>query len=75
MKFIRFTLAFIGFLVGWIGVAILIGLLMSRLFPGTGTDHNVFGDWRSWPGGVLGVFVGYWLFQLLAGTQKEKKAR
>jgi len=75
MKFFRYIAAFIGFLVGWIGVAILVGLLMARLFPGPGTDHNVLGDWRSWPGSLLGVFAGYWLFRLLAGVPKGKVTR
>jgi hypothetical protein len=75
MKFIRYVAAFVGFLVGWIGVAILVGLLMAALFPGPGAYHNVLGDWRSWPGGILGVLVGYWLFRLLAGVPKRKDAR
>lgn len=72
---IRYTVAFIGLLVGWISVAIVVGLLMNRLFPGPGTDHNVLGDWRSWPGSLLGVLAGYWLFRRVSEALRRKAGR
>ena len=75
MKFLRYIAAVFGFWMGWVGVAILVGLLITRSFPGPASDHNVLGDWRSWPGGLLGVVAGYWLFRLLAGHRERTGAR
>ncbi len=75
MKFIRYIAAFAGFLIGWVGTAILAGLLVTALFPGPGTDRNVLGDWRSWPGSVFGVLVGYWIFQRVSGEFRWKNPK
>ncbi len=75
MKFIRYTAAFAGFLVGWIGMAILGTLLVTAVFPGSGSNYNVLGDWRSWPGNVAGVYVGYWIFRRVSGEFRRRDVR
>jgi hypothetical protein len=75
VKIIRYIAAFVGFLLGWVGTAILVGLLVAAVFPGPGIDHNVLGDWRSWPGSLLGVLVGYWIFQRVSGEFRRSDVR
>ena len=66
MKLLRYTAALTAFALGWLIVAGLVMVLLGLVFPSGGTDHNVLGDWRSYPGTVLGILFGYWLFRFIA---------
>jgi hypothetical protein len=68
MKLIRYTSTLIAFLVGWIGVAVLVRHWMAEAFPGDygdayvqygyASERNVLTDWLQLPGSVLGLPAG-----------------
>jgi hypothetical protein len=66
MKLLRYAGALVAFALGWLIVAGLMVVLLGLVFPRGGTDHNVFGDWRTYPGSVLGLLFGYWVFRIIA---------
>jgi hypothetical protein len=85
MKLIRYTAVLVSFLVGWIGVAVLVRHCMTELFPGDYGDlyvqygypseHHVLTDWLELPGSVLGLPVGCLLAYLTAAVLKREEAR
>lgn len=74
VKLCRHVLAFVGLLLVWIGVAALMTLFVAALFPGH-DDHNVFGDWRKYPGSVLGLLVGYRIYLRLTREPSRTEAK
>jgi hypothetical protein len=66
MKFVRLIVGLIGFLLVWFVVAVLVGFIMSMLFPRPGAHSMVVGigmDWRNIPGTVLGLLAGIQSFR------------
>lgn len=73
MKLIGYTAVVIGFLVGWIGVAILVRRFINETMPGILDygQHNILVDWLTLPGSVLGLPVGYFLAYMMAWGLKR----
>ncbi len=65
MKLIRYIAAGIASALGFLAVAGAITALLGFVFP-SAIDHNVFADWRSYPGSIAGLLFGYWLFRVIA---------
>ncbi len=79
MKALRYATVVVSFLVGWIGVAVLVSRWMAEIFPGDyGDTYRQYGypserhaltDWLESPGSVLGlpagVFLAYASFWIL----------
>jgi hypothetical protein len=74
MKVMRFILGLVGLIVVWIAIAALIALLVQAIFPGAGGE--VLGvHWSAIPGSVVGVVVGYRVYQMISGDRPRKAAR
>ncbi len=76
MKFLGYTAVVVGFLVGWIGVAIAFRRVWIEMLPDEGSEHySVLMDWLGTPGCVLGLPVGILVAYLVAAAVKSKGAR
>jgi hypothetical protein len=75
MKPIRYIVATIGFLLVWLVVAIVIGIIMILIFSVPGDRLPVVGiggDWRNIPGTVLGLLAGIQSFRASVRASKKK---
>ena len=74
MKPIRYIVGAIGFLLVWLAVAVVVGLVVALVFPPPGgrafTGIN-FG-WRNLPGTVLGLLAGIQSFRASVRGPKKK---
>jgi hypothetical protein len=76
MKYLGYSAVVIGFLVGWIGVAIAFRSFWIEMLPDEGSEHySVMVDWLGSPGCVLGLPVGMFVAYLIAAALKSKGAR
>ena len=76
MKYLGYSAVVIGFLVGWIGVAIAFRSFWIEILPDEGSDHyNVMVDWLMSPGCVVGLPVGIFVAYIIAAALKGKGAR
>jgi hypothetical protein len=79
MRRVRYTAIVVSFLVGWIGVAVLVRHWMAELLPGDYGDmsgeRQVLTDWLELPGCVLGLPVGWFLAYVMSAVPKRKRAR
>ena len=73
MKPIRYVVGIFGFLFVWLVVAIVIGLIMSYIFPtpGGGAFVGIGFGWRNLPGTALGLLAGVQSFR--ASIREPKK--
>ncbi len=74
MKIVRHIVGGIGFLLVWFVIAVIVGALMTMLFPRPGEHILMAGiglDWRNIPGTILGFFAGVQSFR--ASTRESKK--
>jgi Na+/H+-dicarboxylate symporter len=74
MKLTRYIVGIIGFLLVWVVVAIIIGVIVALLFPPPPGDRFLVGvgmNWRNLPGTVLGLLAGIQSFR--ASTRAPKK--
>ncbi len=81
MKLIGYTAVAVSFLVGWIGVALLVRHWMAEVLPGEygdlyvqygyASERHVLTDWLELPGSVLGLPVGCLLAYLIAAGLKR----
>ncbi len=74
MKSIRYILGVIGFIVVWFAVAAVVGLCLSFLFP-PALGHDGVINWRSLPGNVLGIGLGYHLFRVIVREPQKTGAK
>ena len=82
MKLISYTSMVVAFLVGWIGVAVLVRHWMAEVFPGDygdayvqygyASERNPLTDWLQLPGSVLGLPAGILLAYLSFVIFKRK---
>ncbi len=75
VKFVAYSATVCAFLVGWIGVALLVRKAMADLLPGDYGEPNWLVDWLELPGCVLGLPVGVFLAWLIGGFLKRDKDR
>jgi hypothetical protein len=76
MKFLGYSAVVIGFLVGWVGVAIAFQRFWIEVLPDEGSDHyNVMVAWLMSPGSVVGLPVGIFVAYIIAVALKSKGAR
>lgn len=85
MKLIRYTLMVVAFLIGWIGVAVLVRHWMAEMFPGDygdayvrygyASERHVLTDWLELPGSMLGLPVGGFLAYLMAVVLKRMETK
>jgi hypothetical protein len=73
MKSIRYIFAVLGFVGVWFAVAALVALCLSFLFPSAG-EHDGVINWRSLPGSVLGIWLGYHLFRVILRAPQKTGA-
>jgi hypothetical protein len=71
MKLVRYIAAVIASALAFLVVAGVLTALLGFVFP-SATDHNVFGDWRSYPGTITGILFGYWLFRAVATPKPNR---
>ena len=82
MRLLRYTAVVVSFLVGWIGIAVVVRNWMAELIPGDYGDayrqygypseHNVLTDWLAFPGSVIGLPGGILLAYLSLVLLKPK---
>jgi hypothetical protein len=76
MKCLGYSAVVIGFLVGWIGVAIAFRRFWIEMLPDEGSNHyNVMVDWLGSPGSIVGLPVGILVAYIIAAALKSKGAR
>jgi len=76
MRFLGYGAVVIGFLVGWVGVAVAFRRFWIEVLPDEGSDHyNVMVDWLGSPGSVVGLPVGIFVAYVIAAALKSKAAR
>ena len=76
MKYLGYSAVVIGFLVGWVGVAIAFRRFWIEMLPDERSDHhNVMVDWLVSPGSVVGLPVGIFVAYIIAAALKSKGAR
>ncbi len=81
MKLIGYSAVALSFLVGWIGVAVVVRHWMAEALPGDYGDlyvqygypsqRHVLTDWLELPGSVLGLPVGCFLAYMMAAGLKR----
>ncbi len=76
LKFLGYSVVVIGFLVGWVGVAIAFRRFWIELLPDEGSNHyNVMADWLMSPGSLVGLPVGIIVAYIIASALRSKGAR
>ncbi len=76
MKYLGYSAVVIGFLVGWVGVAIAFRRFWIEMLPDEASNHyNVMVDWLGSPGCVVGLPVGIVVAYIIAAVLKSKGAR
>ena len=76
MKCLGYSAVVIGFLVGWVGVAIAFRRFWIEMLPDEGSNHyNVMVDWLGSPGSVVGLPVGIFVAYIIAAALKSKAVK
>ncbi len=70
MKLIRYTVVVLSFLVGWIGVGVVVSHCMFNLGLTDTRERHVLTDWLS--GSLLGLPVGIFLAYVMDAGLKDK---
>lgn len=66
MKQVRYIVGAIGFLLVWFVVALVVGFIVTIIFPPANGGTIMFGigfDWRNLPGDILGLLAGIHSFR------------
>ena len=75
MKQVRYIVGAIGFLLVWFVVAVVIGFIVTIIFPTTNggtTRLGIIFDWRNLPGVILGLLAGIQSFRTSVRHPKMK---
>jgi hypothetical protein len=73
MLFGRYIVGAIGFLLVWIVVAVVVGVVVTLLVPPANGRNAMIGivlDWRMLPGTILGLFAGAHSFRASVRSKK-----
>jgi hypothetical protein len=75
MKIVRYAVGVIGFLFVWYGVAFVVSIVVTFIFPPTIDETVTYGiglHWRNLPGTILGLLAGIQSFRAsVRGPQAE----
>jgi len=76
MKYFGYCAVVVGFLFGWIGVAIAFRGFWIEILPDEASNHyNGMVDWLGSPGSVVGLPVGIVVAYIIAAILKSRGAR
>ncbi len=85
MKYLSYAAVVVSFLLGWIGVAVIVRHWMADVFPGEYGDAyrqygypsegNALTNWLDLPGSVLGLPAGIFLAYVCLVILRRKDAK
>ena len=78
MKQVSYIVGAIGFLLVWFVVAVVVGFIVTIIFPPTNSGTTRLGivfDWRNLPGVILGLLAGIQSFRASVRQPKMKEGK